>query len=443
MIARTLCVIAVAMVLAACAASRVTPKADWYQDHFGNTPSDQFLLPGYRPGLIESIGTLASDGDMDGPRQFASEVCDPWGGYWSANRPGTNDDHGNQWRQISAPYFQKQLDENQHYLFGRVDDDLITRSGLWAISLSSGGGAPSSNQGGGQQGAGQQGGGALAAASPSGSTTGQGAGATNSGQGGGSGGGLSVSLVPISGTGTKTTVMTQPAVGNVNGKPATLFQQVATPVAGATTIKDTNGNTYSQVAAGQTTTATTETTTTTKPTPETLIGVTKCSLKVIQVAVNICIHRGSNRNAFNDFMNSSLGSGVAIGGMAAGIAALARESGKQTAVIGGGAAAATALLGGLQKIQLPSAGQAQISSVTTSGLQYLVFDDLLTWPLNTDNPAIPKIYEPDPSDWDGDDSDGDLKAKKDNTTIGNLWAYENSYAHLFDAAISGCTVASQ
>ena len=385
MIARILLFVA-AFALCACAVTRVTPKPNWLAAHGGDA-TGQYILPGYQPDFLESVGSLTSDSDMAPPGEFLQDAC---------GVPGQTFVNGD-----GSP-------QSESHLNGDNADDLLhEQSAIWALSVGSGGG----NQAGGQN-----------SASGSANSSGQGGntGGGNTAGGGGNSGGISVSLVSRLKTGTVSSSSSTPPATADGKQLYTKDSTVQNPSAA-------NGYGYVALtsAKGSTTTTTNE--------PSGQLGITKCSLRVIDAAINICIERSSNRSAFNEFEGVSLGSALALGGIASGIASLAHAQTGEAALIGGSAATADVLFSGLQKVALPSAGQSQVSAIESAGLQYLALDEFLTRPAADNDKAgsddgFPRL------DGTGEDQTGNL---------GNLADYENHYAHLFDAAMSSCTVASQ
>jgi hypothetical protein len=443
----------------------VTPRAGLFADQ----PVNDRILPGYKPDPLESLGLLVSQSDMDGPDAFVAAACT------NSSSLSTVDTH--------------------------LDQELHTRSEIWAISLASGSNSstsqpanPQENSAANQTPSGSQGNPNNATPSASPTQTGNTAPTTGSAPAGGTGSnpvanvvggavnlasaavntvlgggsptgssnpsalsggfGFSPSLVLASGTkSTNGTVTEGPAIppSASGAQPKAVYQQVTDtngvapgskayiPTYGSATasgqtalyqqVPDKHGNqpgtaNYSETYAPATIV---ENKTTTTSLPGNLLGITQCSLKVIRAAVNICIYRGASRSTANEVLNNVLGSGLAVGGAAAGIAALARASGKATAVIGGAGVLGSALFGTFQKDVPPGPGQSQASAVLSSGLQYLVLDETLTQPY--DNANFDQISP--------------LRSDTGATADQVIGSYRNSYAHLFDAAMQGCTIADQ
>jgi len=398
---------ATALSLCACTTTRVAPRPDFFEPLL---PSDKQLFPGYRPNPGESFGALASWSDMLGPPEFLHEACgdintEPKSASYDPRNPATLD---SAWR-----------DETQY--------QLETPSKLYVLTVSSGGGGSSSGGGFGSSSSSGSGGGLMSAVgSTLGGLTGGATGSSSSSSSGagasGAGGGFSVSLAPRGGIYSRV-VTVAPDLDPDKHTPVKVDGKVVT----TTTIQTTR--TISSADFPDSADADSSDTdgdgAHSKPDA---IGITTCSIKVLNAAVSICNVRSSNRDAFDEFLNNSLSSGLAVGGAAAGIAALLRASGRATTVIGGGALLADGILGGVQK-SVPPLGQAQMSSVISAGLTYLATDQLLTRPLS-DYPQVPdKTVKIDK-----------LGADKE---MGSYDAYEASYAHLFDAAMTSCTVANQ
>ena len=102
--------------------------------------------------------------------------------------------------------------------------------------------------------------------------------------------------------------------------------------------------------------------------------VSKCSLKVIATAVNVCVYKTRNKNVLDKLENFGLYQILAVAGTAATIASLSHSSGGDTAWITGGAAVVTAVAANSQKA-LPTPTAAQIPGIVNAGLDYMLLDN--------------------------------------------------------------------
>ncbi len=143
-----------------------------------------------------------------------------------------------------------------------------------------------------------------------------------------------------------------------------------------------------------------------KPTDYSPLRVSRCSLKVIAAAINLCTYRSLNRNAIDKLENYGIEEIIAVAGTAAAIATLAHSNGNDTTLITAGAAGAVGLFSNLQKA-VPPPVTSQIGAIANAGLQYLAVD----------------------GDTFGDTSTHDLQAPD-----------PKRLAALFDAAFSVCPV---
>ncbi len=150
------------------------------------------------------------------------------------------------------------------------------------------------------------------------------------------------------------------------------------------------------------------------PPPSQPIHVSRCAMKVIATAVNVCIYRTLNLNALDEALHTGLAQVVGVAGTAAAIATLSRSSGHDTAWITGGAAIMAALAqGGHDNAPTPTA--AQVSTIVQGGLNYIVLMN------------VPPTPDPKSNGFE----DMSHKYQHDMRV---------EYGYLFDAAISQCAL---
>lgn len=90
--------------------------------------------------------------------------------------------------------------------------------------------------------------------------------------------------------------------------------------------------------------------------------------------MTVCVHRSAQRNVLDKLENYGFDQIIAMGGAAAGIAALTHASGKDTTLAVAGASGAAALATNLQKA-VPNSTAVPISDIVGAGLSYLVLVD--------------------------------------------------------------------
>ncbi len=354
-----------------------------------STPSHPVFagqIPGFNPTPGERLGEIFVTSDMTDSDSFATTVC------------------------------------------GSSTTDL---TGPSSFVLKISGGASSS--------AGSAGGGNTAASSAAGSS----GGGTPSSQGGGQGGAFAFTLA-LADHKTDT--------GDTTATSSTTTTTTTTPT--TTTTKTTTASTSTTTTVEAKTDPTADEANTDLDTGKTggaggSLPVSKCSMKVIATAVNVCVYRTLDRNALDRALNLGIGEVLAVAGTAATIGSLTRTTGTNLGWVTGGAAILTAL-GQAGQSSMPSAASAQIPAIVNAGLAYLVLDnpgdaktaaELLKNdpPAGTELKAFKTKFESD-----------ETKRTWTDKQYEELWAATQArsatlgtYASLFNASISQCALYTQ